>query len=307
MAEIDRSSVNAITRTARKIYHPIGFTKGHNFALWCVFLGTFLGFTISRLQFLDFYGVFCSATAKSATSHAAPGECFYFLQEPYTVGIILHLATILPASLLVCIQFIPVIRRKATLLHRVNGYIIIILSVLSMAGVYIIAPRTFGGGFDAQGLLGALSITFLWALLMSYISIKRRQIDQHRAWMLRAWFWAGSIITGRLIAILVLKLLKSPPYYAMPCDKIDSMLQDRTLDLYPECLSFYSGANPHQNVVVRAEFNHPTSVVEAAAALDAVFGMAYFVAFLLHLFGVEIYLHLTSSETRHSGYVSSKP
>ncbi|KAI0546534.1 hypothetical protein F4679DRAFT_598612 [Xylaria curta] len=302
MADIDRSSANVITRIARKI----GFAKDYNFQLWFIFLGAFLGFTISRLQFLDFYGVFCSATAKSTTSHAAPGECFYFLQKPYTIGIILHLATILPAALLVCIQFIPVVRRKASLLHRVNGHIIILLSVLSMAGVYIIAPRTFGGGFDAQGLLGALSVCFLWALLMSYISIKRRQIDQHRAWMLRAWFWAGSIITGRLIAILVLKVLKSPPYYAMPCDKIDFMLQDRTLDLYPECLSFYSGANREQNVVVRAEFNHPTSVVEAAAALDAVFGMAYFIAFLLHILGVEIYLHLTTPEIRDSDHASQK-
>ncbi|KAI1740113.1 hypothetical protein F4680DRAFT_448308 [Xylaria scruposa] len=302
MAEIDRPFANVITSIVRQI----GFTKMYNFQLWFLFLGSFLGFTVFRLQFLDFYGVFCSATVKSATRHAAPGECFYFLQQPYTIGIILHLATILPAALLVCIQFVPVIRRKATLLHRVNGHIIIILSVLSMAGVYIIAPRTFGGGLDAQALLGVLSVAFLGALLMSYISVRRHQIDQHRAWMIRAWFWAGCIITGRMISIIVLKTVKSLPYYAMPCDKIHSMLQDRTLDLYPECRSFYSGENLQQNVVVRTEFNHPTSVVEVAAALDSAFGMAYFIAFLLHILGVEIYLYLTSLETRHPGRATLK-
>ena len=33
---------------------------------------------------------------------------------------------------------------------------------------------------------GVLSITFLGSLLMSYINIKRLQIEEHRAWMLRA-------------------------------------------------------------------------------------------------------------------------
>ncbi|KAI0456481.1 hypothetical protein F5B21DRAFT_502378 [Xylaria acuta] len=305
MCALDCSPKNACVGKARKIYNAIGFTHGYNFILWFVFLGAFLGFALSRLQFLDFYGVFCSATVKSKFNHAAPGECFYWLQKPYTIGMIVHLAGILPAAILTCIQFTPVIRRKFPKLHRVNGHIVIVLSVISMVGVFVIAPRTFGGGLDVQAILGALVLGFLGALFMAYISIKRRRIDQHRAWMLRAWFWAGSVITGRVISILAVKIPKSPLYYAMPCDKIDSMLQNRTLGLYPQCASFYSGENPFQNVVVRAEFNSPTSVVEVAAALDSAFGMAYFIAFLLHILGVEVYLRLTQPEARRLRSVSS--
>ncbi|RYC56464.1 hypothetical protein CHU98_g9747 [Xylaria longipes] len=286
MSAIDCSLKTACVGKARKIYNAIGFTQGYNFVLWFIFLETLLGFAIARLQFLDIYGVLCSATVKSKFNHAAPGECFHLLQKPYTIGMIVHLAGILPAAILTGIQFTPVIRRKFPTLHRVNGYVVMVLSVVSMAGVFVMAPRAFGGGLDAQAVLGALA---LGSLFMAVISIKRRQIGQHRAWMLRAWFWAGSVITGRIINILAVKLYKSPLYYAMPCDKIDSMLQNRTLELYPQCETFYSGENLQQNVVVRGDFNHPTSVVEVAAALDAAFGMAYFISFLLHIFGVEIY------------------
>ncbi|TGJ86707.1 hypothetical protein E0Z10_g2041 [Xylaria hypoxylon] len=241
-------------------------------------------------KYLDFYGVFCSEVPKSKITHAAPGECFYFLQQPYKMGIILHLASILPASILVCIQFVPIVRRKAIILHRLNGYIVIILSVVSIGGVFVILPRSFGGGFAVQATGGVLAASFLWALLMAYTKIKRLRIDEHRAWMLRAWFWGGSVITQRIIQIVSLKIPNpNPPYYTMPCDKIDSMLGGRTPSLYPECLSFYSGENPQQTVAVRADLNHPTSVVEAAAALDSAFAISTFLAFALHVLGVEIY------------------
>lgn len=76
----------------------------------------------------------------------------------------------------------------------------------------------------------------------------------------------------------------------MPCDKVDFMLGDRTLDLYPQCASFYSGENLEQGVAVRTEFNHFTSAVEVAAALGSSFGTAYLIALLLHVVGLEIYV-----------------
>ncbi|KAI8631982.1 hypothetical protein F5Y19DRAFT_492904 [Xylariaceae sp. FL1651] len=304
MAVSDRLPANTFVAHARKVYNPIGFAKGYNFILWFIFLGAFLGFTLARLEFLNFYGVFCSAK-QSTTNHAAPGECFYWLQKPYTIGIILHLAGILPAALLACIQFIPVVRHKAIIVHRVNGYIVILLSLVATAGVFIILPRSFGGGLDIQTAGGALAIAFLWALLMAYINIKRLQIDQHRAWMLRAWFWAGCIITNRLILFIAAKVPTSDTrYYAMPCGKVDFILGNHTLALYPECASFYSGENPHQNALAQSNFVKPTSAVEVAAALDSAFGMALWLAFVLHVVGVEIYLHLTPAETERLRRVS---
>ncbi|KAH9908417.1 hypothetical protein F4778DRAFT_717155 [Xylariomycetidae sp. FL2044] len=302
MALSDRPPRNAFVAFARRIYNPIGFSKGYNFVLWFIFLGAFFGFTLARLEYLNFYGRFCGPEAS-----VAPGECFYWLQPPYTVGILLHLCGILPAALLACVQFVPVVRHKAILVHRINGHVVIALALVGTAGVFIIAPRSFGGGLDVQTVTGALGIAFIWALAMAYVNIKRLQIEQHRAWMLRAWFWAGCIITNRIILILAMSIPKADQkYYAMPCDKLAWMLgsQAETLASYPECQSYFSGALPSQNAAVRADFISPDNVAELAADMDSTFGSALWLAFLIHIVGVEIYLHLTPAESERLRRVS---
>lgn len=312
----DRPPANGFVAGARKIYNPVGFSKGYNFVLWFIFLGAFFGFTLARLQYLDFYGVFCPPDGTSPTgSQAASGECFYWFQGHYTVGIIMHLAGILPAALLACIQFIPVIRHKAIIIHRVNGYMVILLSFIATAGALMVTRRAFGGDLSTQMIAGALSIAFIWALAMAYINIKRLQIEEHRAWMLRAWFWAGCIITTRLIQIIAVSILPmTGTYYnAQPCDKIDWTLtkpgygnhtQDSIVASYPECSAFYSGANLGQYTVVKADLSNAADAMQAGAALDIAFGASLWLAFALHVLGVELYLHLTPAETERLRKVS---
>ncbi|KAI3397287.1 hypothetical protein diail_11019 [Diaporthe ilicicola] len=163
MANSEKARESSFLGTMRKIYHPIGFRKGYNFVLWFIFAGALMGFTLARFQYLDFYGVFCS-TGGSGGNHAAPGECMYYLRGHERVGIILHLATILPASFLVCFQFIPAIRYKAILFHRLNGYLVIILSPLGIAGVLMITRHAFGGTLSTQYGTGFLSLLHLLEL-----------------------------------------------------------------------------------------------------------------------------------------------
>ncbi|KAI0600029.1 hypothetical protein F4775DRAFT_599554 [Biscogniauxia sp. FL1348] len=298
---------NGFVAVARKIYNPIGFAKGYNFVLWFIFLGALFGFTLSRFQSLDLYGTFCSQDDHGPNNKAAPGECFYWLQPPYTAGIILHLAGILPAALLACLQFVPVVRHKAIMVHRVNGYVVMVLSLAGTAGAFIIARRSFGGGLDVQTAVGALGIAFVGALVLSYINIRRLQIEQHRAWMLRAWVWAGCIITNRIILSIAALVPKSDmAYYSIPCDKLSWMLggQNETLSLYPACLSFFTGETLSQHAAVRASLPDATNVAEAAAALDSTFGMALWLAFIIHVAGIELYLHLTPAETERLRKVS---
>lgn len=184
MAVSDHPPRNAFVAFARKIYNPVGFAKGYNFVLWFILVGGLFGFCLARIQLLDFYHKFCPTEG----SGTGTGECLYYLgQKRYNVGIILHLAGILPGSLLACVQFVPVVRHKFIMLHRVNGYAVIILSVLATVGAYMIADVTFGGGIEIQVGVGLLGIVFVGSLAMAYINVKRLQIEQHRAWMLRAW------------------------------------------------------------------------------------------------------------------------
>jgi uncharacterized membrane protein len=185
-------NANAFVRFMRHVYHPIGFKKGYNFVLWFIFAGAFFGFLLARAQYLAIDTVF--------KKDAAPGEWYYYQGGIYKIGITLHLSTLIPGGFLALFQFVPVIRHKARIFHRVNGYIVILLLILLNVGALMIARTAFGGTLATQGLVGVLSIATLGSALMAYINIKRLQIDQHRAWMLRCWFYAGTIITMRIIS-----------------------------------------------------------------------------------------------------------
>ena len=103
----------------------------------------------------------------------------------------LHLYCILPAALLVVLQFVPVIRHKVMLFHRLNGYTIVVLSLISNAGTIIIARHAFGGDFATQTWVGTMVILTTLGYVMAWINIKLLQIDQHRAWMMRTWAWVS--------------------------------------------------------------------------------------------------------------------
>ena len=96
------------------------------------------------------------------------------------------------ASLLVALQFTPAIRQKWRLVHRINGYIIVILAVIANVGAIMIAREAFGGTMATQSWVGALFILTTVGLGLAIYNVKMLQIDQHRAWMLRTWFYVRS-------------------------------------------------------------------------------------------------------------------
>lgn len=65
---------------------------------------------------------------------------------------------------------------------------------------------------------------------------------------------------------------------------------NRTLALYPDCASYFSGENPGQQTVVHADLPGATSAAEAGAATGMVFGMAVWLALAIHAIGIEIYV-----------------
>lgn len=187
MGKYSKPAPNGFVAVARKVYHPLHFTKGYNFVFFFICAGALMGFSLARFMYLNINTYFCNPQHLGG---AAPGECYYYSGEGgmrYRIGILLHLAGILPAALLACFQFVPIIRHKLLLVHRIDGYLVIILSFVATAGVFMIADKAFGGDLSLQTVTGLASIMFLTSIILSYINIKRLQIEQHRAWMLRAW------------------------------------------------------------------------------------------------------------------------
>ncbi|KAL8873328.1 MAG: hypothetical protein Q9174_001187 [Haloplaca sp. 1 TL-2023] len=288
---------NTFVRKARKVYRPIGFQKGYNFVLWFIFAGALFGFTLARLQYLSIDGSFREGSS--------PGEWYYLRNGHEKIGITLHLATILPAGLLVVFQFVPAIRHKFLIFHRINGYVVVLLLILSNAGALMIARHSFGGEFETQVYVGLLAIMTTVGAVLAYYNIKRLQIDQHRAWMLRTWFYAATIITLRIIMIISAQILGAAGgfYQAWPCDKISFLYEDNSAGFqndYPQC--FAANGTMDGWVAVRAKFADTSTQI--GASLGVTFGSAGWLALVLHAIGVEIYLQMTPRESNRLRAVS---
>lgn len=212
MVAPSRPPANGFVQAARRIYNPIGFSRGYNFVLFFILAGAMTGFSLARLPYLDYHGVFCGPKEPQG---AMPGDCYWVGHGFRMVGLWMHIATILPAGLLVCFQFVPIIRHRAILFHRINGYIVIVLSIVSTVGALMVTRHAFGGGtIDSQTVSGLLSIMFLVSLLMGYINIKKLQLEEHRKWMLRAWVYV-SLPPSRCPFCLLLSFVAAPDQHIL--------------------------------------------------------------------------------------------
>lgn len=199
--QTQRGGFNAVVRNS------IGFSKTYNFILWFIFAGALLGckyhaysstvilvnttkVSLARFMYLNFNGVLCPSSGPSGGNSAAPGECYWYTNFTwYKVGIILHLAGILPASLLAVLQFTPVIRHRAIIFHRVSGWLAMLLWIVSTVGALMLARRAFNGSLETQAWVGSVGFGSTVCFVLAVWNIKRLQIEQHRAWMLRGWFY----------------------------------------------------------------------------------------------------------------------
>ncbi|KAF5667082.1 hypothetical protein FHETE_5785 [Fusarium heterosporum] len=301
MAPPTRPPANGFVAVARKVYNPIGFSKGYNFVLWFICAGAMFGFSLARMMYLDYYGVYCNPN-RVGSNGAGPGECFsYDKKDRYKIGIKIHLYTIIPAALLAVFQFVPFIRYKALLFHRMNGYIVIILAIIGTVGAIMIAPVSFGGSLAIRGWVGAFSIMFVGSLAISIWNIKTLQLEQHRAWMLRAWVYAGSIITVRIIMIISALIMSKNPSFRQPmqCEKV-ATFYDNEISLvskYPTC------ADSDAWVAVQGDMGGE-SAENIATALSLGFSLGVWLALAIHAIGIEVYLHLTPAESERLRKIS---
>lgn len=288
---------NKVVKTLRKAYNAVGFNKGYNAILAFIFGGAWFGFILARAQYLNVNG-----EAKSSyRSGSAPGEWYWFRQGYYNMAIQLHLYTVIPCGLLALVQFVPYIRRRFTIIHRINGYIVLLLLLLVNISALMLARRAFGGSLATQTFVGILAILTTGGSLLAWLNIRRLQIDQHRAWMLRVWFYIGTVITQRLIMILIATLIsKIGSYYqSLPCEQVAFTKQADAL------ASAACVADPTGQGSFRATFGQPgMTTAGIMAAFQLSFGAAGWLALLLHAIGIEVYLRLTPAENERLRQVS---
>lgn len=300
-----KEAPNGFVAFARRIYNPLGFKRGYNFPLWVILAGAALGFCASRAMYLDYDETY-------GKNKRVTGDWEHQAKGLGRTGMLMHLACVVPIGFLLPWQFLPVVRHRAIWLHRVFGYLLILLLLGGNVGAIIVAPMSFGGSLDIRTLVGVLAIMTTGSALLAWINIRRLQIDQHRNWMLRTWAYAFIIITQRLMMLAASPVVSrvGGMYAAMACSTIDSIGEIVAPNLsavyYPEC----EGAGPGRTVAVLADMNpEPTAeglpqLHHIAATLRLVFPVTVVLAVLLHAFAVETYIHLTPHEAARLKRVS---
>ena len=277
-----------------------------------IFAGAMLGFVFARLQYLNFDGIY--------RKNAAIGEWYWYQDGHYRIGIMLHLCCCLPAGFLMVWQFVPVIRHKFLLFHRINGHIIILLVLVSNTGALMIVRRAFGGDTSIQAAIGFLVILTTVGLAMAYINIKRLQIDQHRAWMLRTMFYLGVIITERIFLIIsaLVTTMVGSYYTVWSCKELEWVAEYQgeanitayMQHTYPGCFIAPGNVFPNTSapmlnnkIAVNANFNSD-DLASLGAAMRLNFGQTIWIALMLHAIGVELYLNLTPRESQRLRKIS---
>jgi hypothetical protein len=71
-----------------------------------------LGFCLARTPYLDI---------NTYSQSAAPGEWYWYRSGYHRIGIMMHIVSVVPCGILMVWQFVPIIRQKFILFHRING------------------------------------------------------------------------------------------------------------------------------------------------------------------------------------------
>ncbi|KAJ7738143.1 hypothetical protein B0H16DRAFT_1424996 [Mycena metata] len=267
----------------RSISWILGFREKYSLLNCFIWGGALLGFCLAR----------SIAMNPSRTASLMPaGEWFWLGGTMYKPNLFIHIYLATFGGLGAVLQFIPAIRRRKVIFHRLNGYgVLTCLSVGNISGA-IVAQRAFGGEVNVQAGYLVMALMVISAGTMGLVYVKR-DTRCHRKWMLRMVVYFGSAITGRLITLAAACIVTiiGTYYTVWRCDQVLTLLSDPQIS-FPQCVT--SGVNP-AHIWVAVQASTRDGPLYRASAMRAVHGMGIWIALLLHVIGVEIYIHKTEA------------
>jgi uncharacterized membrane protein len=97
------------------------------------------------------------------------------------------------------LQFSSRLRARNIGLHRWSGRILLPLGIVSVVvSLYFGILIPYGGLGEAIGI-GLFGSLFIFSAVRAYVAVRRREIAQHREWMIRTFAIALAISTVRLL------------------------------------------------------------------------------------------------------------
>lgn len=117
-----------------------------------IFGGAMIGFVLARIQTLSLTSRMCPAhfpapsDPEAAKVMGIASSCYWISRfVRYRAGMGLHLATSFPAGVLAVVQFVPKIRHRWILYHRIAGYVAVVLMTAGNVGAMMMADTAMGG------------------------------------------------------------------------------------------------------------------------------------------------------------------
>ncbi|AHH95249.1 DUF2306 domain-containing protein [Kutzneria albida] len=128
----------------------------------------------------------------------------------YYVSLVIHAA---PAGLALIIgpwQFVPRLRARFPRLHRVLGRVYLV-SVVAAALAASYSAAVTPSGFPLQVAFYMLVVAWLYSAAQAYRTIRRREVQLHRIWMIRNYTLTFAAVTLRLYLLLGVQLMNVIP------------------------------------------------------------------------------------------------
>ena len=129
-------------------------------------------------------------------------------------SLIVHAVSASIALLLGPWQFLSGLRRKHPQLHRRTGWAYAAALLIAALSAIRIAPHAAAGHVSTARFL-SLAFGWLSTTSMGIVAVRRRQILEHRRWMLRSYALTAAAITLR-IYLITIPLLHLPFSIAYP-------------------------------------------------------------------------------------------
>ncbi|KAJ7902703.1 hypothetical protein B0H14DRAFT_2667312 [Mycena olivaceomarginata] len=252
----------------RSISWILGFKDRYSLLNCFVWGGAMVGFCLAR-----------SVTMNPGTIAAQliPGEWFWFREPMYKINLFIHIYLTILGGIFAVLQFFPAIRRRAVILHRLNGYGVSFCLIVGNISGSIIARRSFGGELNTQSGYYTLGIMIVFAGLMGLYNVKK-DTRRHRKWMLRMVTYFSAIITARLIMLAAREIITIiGTYYSVwRCDEIIKLLADpqAVQSAFPQCVA--GGVN-HTSLWVAVHASTREGPLYAASSVRATNGALFFV------------------------------
>jgi uncharacterized membrane protein len=127
----------------------------------------------------------------------------------------LTLIHILPGALflvLTPLQFVPGIRMKHLRVHRWLGRILVVSGAIIGISALVMSYTMNIGGANETAATTLFGILFLFCLIKAYRHIRRKEVAQHREWMIRTFGIGLGVATTRPIVGIFFAFRKLAPH-----------------------------------------------------------------------------------------------